>query len=205
MFTIDLLKGQNIPSRHGPKVIAFLLSAFILPFVLIIILLCSYFSGHAEMQINRNALANCEKKIAEFSDIQKQLESIASQSQYMNACLSEVSVGVVDHMQWSQTLAAIAQNLPNGVTINKLQVNREKVKDQTSKKDFYKYILQIGVNGSPNQSVNDSIQLFINQLGSCPLLKSKVENIQLASQQLQSVKGKDLVFYEINCFLREKL
>ncbi|MCK5225816.1 MAG: hypothetical protein KAQ89_03785 [Planctomycetes bacterium] len=213
MFKIDLLKGQGIPIKSRPESIAVMAIAFIVPLLIAIIMFGYYLRTTIIISVQTHEIRNCESntnKLAEAVNLQRSLEN---EKETINGCLSDVSLAIANHMQWSPVLETIVKNLPNSVVLTALSVKQEFVnKKVPSKKNFDEMIsvsvpmrtLYMKIMANAKYDSAKEVRDFRQQLMLPENLGSKLKTVQV-SQQVENYREKDVVFYEINCVFKSEL
>lgn len=211
MISIDLLKGEGRPVKSRPGVVALMVVPFIFPVLAGVFLAGWYQSDKIMMRMQVKKLTSYEEGPREYSDVVQFLQDAAAESKYINSCLGEVNQTINNHRQWSPILAALAENLPPAVSLNCLELLREKKREKIPHKDDpqktvfidkYQYTLRITTDTGTTVEDDAAIQVFIQQLRNSNLLEPRIEDIRIASQQSVSEETVDIVRYEIDCVFK---
>ena len=210
IFTIDLLKGQGVPPKIGPAVIAISAITIAVPVIVAIAMLGFYMRNKAIISIKKQDIVRCQAQIDKLSDALEMQRSLEKEKiDYMNS-LSEVKSSIRKYTQWSPVLATLVENMPDSVVLANLEVGQRSVKRKVPKKDDPKKIVEIdvlaktllvSVRGSPQSNCDQAVKDFRERLRSSASLSSKLENISV-SQKSENLDGQDVVFYEINCVFK---
>jgi len=99
------------------------------------------------------------------------------------------------------------------VMLTKLEVKQHSVRKKVPKKDNPQEmieknvpvrILQMSVSGSPQHDCDKAVRDFRNRLRSSAFLGPKLENIGV-SQESETLEGRDVASYEIECVFKMRL
>lgn len=213
LFTIDLLKGQGIPIKSKPEGIVVAAAAFVIPAVIAIVMLGWYLSTSASISIQKQKISSYEEKISKLSKAVELYNSFEEEKGAVNNCLSEVSSSIKKHTQWSPVLAMLVKNMPDSLVLKELEVKRRSTKVKVPKKDDPQTMvdvsvpvetLHITVSGNPRNNSDEAVRLFRDRIRSSDLLREKLEDITV-SQEFNTPKNRDAVFYDIDCIFKPKL
>jgi Tfp pilus assembly protein PilN len=213
MFKIDLLKGQGIPAKSRPESIAIVAVAFAVPVITAIVMFGFYLSDRIVMSVQEQRIANYEANIGKLSDAAELQKSFEREKKAIRSCLSEVSSTIGRHTQWSGILATLVRNMPDSMVLTRLEAKRRSVKRKVPKKNEPgKMIdvsvpvrtLQMSISGSPDYNCDKAVKDFRNRLRFSSLLGPKLEDIRV-SQKSDTLEGRDVVSYEIDCIFKPEL
>jgi len=208
MFTIDLLKGAGVPIKNSPGTVALKALPFVLPLVVAVYLVGSFQINRTVIAMERSGIDKMQDKLAEYSaDIQqvRQWNTAAEQTQKN---LAEVTRGLGRHVQWSQTLQALVEQLPESVGLKEIKLSRtttrKKVADsKDAKKEVNKTVihrvLTLQVYGEPSLETDEAVQQYLNRLGQAPALRQRMKDIRIVSQQSDKLNGKPVTIHTIEC------
>ncbi len=110
-------------------------------------------------------------------------------------------------------LVTIVENMPDSVMLTALEVKQQSVRKKVPKKDNPQEmiektvpvrILQMSVSGSPGYDCDKVVRDFRNHLRSSAFLGPKLENIRV-SQESETLEGRDVASYEIECVFKTRL
>lgn len=212
MYTIDLLKGQGIPTKTSPLGIAIVVATPVVPAIAVVIMIALYLHNRIVINVQDHQIDHYKTKAAELLNDVQQQRTFESQKALHANCLSEVNSFVTRYFQWSAVLTTLVDNLPESLVLNALEIGQSSVKRKVPKKDDPQKIvdlalpvktLKLTVCGS-TESDNNSVKQFRESLRVYEFLGSKLENIAV-SQQARTLNGKDVVSYEIDCVFKPKL
>jgi len=213
MFTVDLLNGQGIPPKSGPGSIAIVTVTAAVPVVIAVAMLDFYLHKRVVVPIKEQEVVRWEAEIGRLSDPVDLYESLEKEKNAYRDCLSEVRSSVGRYMQWSSVLMTLVENMPNSVVLTELAVERHSVKKKVPKKDNPKQMididvpvrtLRVTVSGSSQHDCDKAVRDFRDRLRSSALLGPKLESIGV-SQESDTLKGQDVVCYEIDCVFKPGL
>ncbi len=213
MFTIDLLKGQGIPMKSSPGGIAIAGVTVTVPMTMAIIMFGFYLNNRTYVSIKEREIVRCQAEIDKLSDAVELQDSLEKKKIIYGNCLSEVKSSIGKYIQWSPVLVTIVENMPDSVMLTALEVKQNSVRKKVPKKDnpqemiektFPVKILQMSVSGSPGYDCDKVVRDFRNHLRSSAFLGPKLENIGV-SQESETLEGRDVASYEIECVFKTRL
>jgi len=213
MFTIDLLKGRGVPVKSGPEGVA--VAAFVLaaPVIAAMIIFGCYISNGINISVQRQQISNYQAKIGELSEAVELQKAFEKEKAAINGCLSDVAFIIGRYTQWTPVLTALAQNMPSSIVLTKLDVKQQLLNKKAAQKEGVKKkpeaavpvtMLQIGVSGNPGQNCDKAVKDFQESLRFSPLLGPRIEDIRV-SQQSDTLGGRDVISYEIDCIFKPQL
>jgi Tfp pilus assembly protein PilN len=213
MFTIDLLKGQGIPMKSSPGGIAIAGVTVAVPMTMAIIMLGFYLNDRTQVSIKKQEIVRCQAEIDKLSGAVELQNSLEKEKIIYANCLSEVKSSISKYIQWSPVLVTIVENMPDSVMLTALEVKQRSVRKKFPKKDNPQEmieksvpvrILQMSVSGSPGYDCDKVVRDFRNHLRSSAFLGPKLENIRV-SQESETLEGRDVASYEIECVFKTRL
>jgi len=213
MFTIDLLKGQGIPMKSSPGGIAIAGVTVAVPMTMAIIMFGFYLNDRTQVSIKEQEIVRCQAEIDKLSDAVELQDSLEKKKIVYGNCLSEVKSSISKYIQWSPVLVTIVENMPDSVMLTALEVKQHSVRKKVPKKDNPQEmiektvpvrILQMSVSGSPGYDCDKVVRDFRNHLRSSAFLGPKLENIGV-SQESETLEGRDVASYEIECVFKTRL
>jgi len=213
MFTIDLLKGQGVPLKSSPGGIAIISITIAIPLYILIMMIGFYVNDKALMSIREQEIVRCQSEIEKLSDAVKLYESLEKEKILYNSCLSEVKSSIGKYVQWSPVLVTVVENMPNSVMLTELEVREDSVMKKVPKKDNPQEmvdgsvsvkVLKMVVSGGPEYDCNEEVKDFQDRLQSSAFLGPQLENI-VVSRESETLKGRDVASYEIECVFRPRL
>jgi Tfp pilus assembly protein PilN len=213
MFTIDLLKGKCIPRKSSPGSIATAATAAFVPVVIVIMMFSLYLRNKIIISVQANSISNFETKIEELSDAIKLQKSFELEIGTYNNCLSEVSNSLERHIQWSPVLVTLVENMPDSVMLTAIDIKQRSIRIKVPQNDDPTKMIDVSVPaktlemkvvGKPQSNSDEAVKNFSDLLRSSSTLGPKLETIRI-SQGLDSIGGKELVSYQIECIFKPEL
>ena len=213
MFTIDLLKGQGIPMKSSPGGIAIAAVTVAVPMTIAIIMFGFYMNNMTQVSIKEQEIVRCQAEIDKLSGAVELQDSLEKEKIVYGNCLSEVRSSISKYIQWSPVLVTIVENMPDSVMLTALEVKQNSVRKKVPKEDNPEEmieksvpvrILQMSVSGDPQQDCDKAVRDFRNRLRSSAFLGPKLENIGV-SQESETLEGRDVAYYEIECVFKTRL
>ena len=214
MFTIDLLKGQGRPVRTRPKGIAIFVATFVVPMLVAILMASYYYSNRVVISINNQNVANYTTQIERLADTLKLKESWERDKINLSNCLSDVASSIGTHTQWSPILVSLVQNLPNSAVLNSLEVKQTLInkkasaiaekdkKDKTADTSVTVRTLRMRLCGNQNSDFDREIKAFRDRLLASDVIGTKLEDVVIASQTNETMDGRDVISYDIDCIFK---
>lgn len=206
MFTIDLLKGKGIPLKSKPGGAVLMGLTFAVPIVITIVMLGSYLCGRIIVSMQRGVIVGYEAKISKLAEdlaLHKEAERKVAD---LNACLREVAGAINDHTQWSGILQVLAENIPERLVLEKLNVKAESVSKWIPDKDnpgksmtIYvpRWIMQISLYTELQTDSDEVVLQFQGNLRDSNMLSSRGVNISDDEK-----RGRR--YYEIQCIIEKE-
>lgn len=213
MFKIDLLKGQGIPMKSSPGGIAIAAVTVAVPMTIAIIMFGFYLNDGTHVSIKEQEIVRCQAEIDKLSDAVEQQDSLEKEKITYRNYLSEVKSSISRYIQWSPVLVTLVENMPDSVMLTELEVMQHSVRKKVPKKDNPQEmieknvpvrILRMSVSGSPQHDCDKAVRDFRNHLRSSAFLGPKLENIGV-SQESETLEGRDVASYEIECVFKARL
>jgi len=206
MFTIDLLKGQNLPVRTKPQGVAIFVSTFALPALVAMLMVGFYARNEVIISVQKQNISGYETQTQRLADALKLRGSFEKEKSSVNNCLAEVAGSINRHIQWSPILVTLVENLPESVVITNLEVKRQSIKQKVaatgdSKKaetNVFVRTLKMRVSGEPTSYCDLEVKAFRDRLRTSNFLGPKLEDIVIASQGHDTLDGRDVVTYDID-------
>ena len=214
MFTIDLLKGQGRPVRTRPKGIAIFVATFVVPVLVAILMASYYYNNRVVISINNQNVANYTTQIERLADTLKLKESWERDKINLSNCLSDVASSIGTHTQWSPILVSLVQNLPNSAVLNSLEVKQTLInkkasaiaekdkKDKTADTSVTVRTLRMRLCGNPNSDFDREIKAFRDRLLASDVIGTKLEDVVIASQTNDTMDGRNVISYDIDCIFK---
>jgi len=213
MFTIDLLKGHGIPIKTTPQGVAITAVTTVVPATVAVIMCAMFFNNRVLLSVQNRQIDQCKTRTAALADAVQQKRISESEKTLHSNCLSEVNLLVGKFSQWSPVLATLTDSLPESLVLTALEINETSVKRKVPKKDDPQKIVEITVPvktlkltvcGSPDADNNNAVKEFRENLRISGFLSPKLENITV-SQETDTLEGKNVVSYDIDCVFKPRL
>jgi Tfp pilus assembly protein PilN len=219
MFAIDLLKGQGRPARTKPQGVAIFVATFAVPMLVAILIAGYYYRNKVVISIHKQNIANYVTQTEHLADALKLKEAWEKDKSAINGCLTEVAGSIGRHTQWSPVLVAIVQNLPESVVLNSMEVRQSSIKrksavkaglekdnkDKQADTSVAVRTLKLRVSGNPSYDCDREVKAFRESLRASNVLGPKLEDVVIASQGHDTLDGREVVAYDIDCIFKPGL
>jgi hypothetical protein len=216
MFAIDLLKGQGRPARTKPQGVAIFVATFVVPMLVAILIVSYYYRNKVVISIHKQNIAGYVTQTERLADALKLREAWEKDKTVISGCLADVANSISGHTQWSPVLVAIVQNLPESVVMNSLEVRQSSVKrksvvkaglgkddkDKQADTSVAVRTLKLRVSGNPSYDCDREIKAFRDRLRASNVLGPKLEDVVIASQGHDTLDGREVVAYDIDCIFK---
>jgi hypothetical protein len=217
MFTIDLLKGQGRPIRTRPKGVAIFVATFAVPMLAAMLMAGYYYNNKVVISISKQNVANYATQIERLADALKLKESWDKDKANLNSCFSEAAKSIKTHTQWSPIIVSLVQNLPESVVLNSLEVKQASIKkaaaasiaiaekDKKDKADDTSVTvrtLRMRLCGNTHSDVDREIKAFRDRLLASNTIGKKLEDVVIAAQTNETMDGRDVISYDIDCIFK---
>ncbi len=213
MFTIDLLKGRNLPVKSSPGGIAIAVATVVVPLTIEVVMFGFYLNNKIIVSVNEQEIARCQAEIDELSDAVEMQASSEKQKTVYGNHLSEVESSINRYTQWSPVLVTLVENMPDSLMLTRLEVKQHTVRKKVPKKDNPEEMIQknvpvrtlrISVSGSPQYNCDKAVRDFRDSLRLSAFLGPKLDNIGV-SQESGTLEGKNIASYDIDCVFKVSL
>jgi Tfp pilus assembly protein PilN len=215
MFNIDLLKSSGLPIRTKPQGVAIFVATFAVP-VLIAILLCGYYiRNKVVISVNKQNIISFDNQTKRLADALKTKDTFEKEKAGINNCMSDISKLIKNHFQWSPVLVALVENLPDSIVLTNLEIKQTTIKRKPAKGENDKdkkanlsipvRTLKMRVSANPSYSSDLDIRTFKDKLRDSKFLGPRLEDIVIASQGHDTLDGRDVVCYDIDCIFKPGL
>jgi len=208
MFTIDLLKGRNLPEKSGWREIAMAYAAMSVLAVCAIAVSGSYLSNKRNIKQQQLVIDGYNLRIDEMAGDKAMADSIAAESQDIRACLIDVSSALKNQVQWSDMLLAINESLSENLNIDQLDVRVKTVPMIVPQKDnpdtkvtitVPARTLVISLFTSEGSEGDLAVRKFQKKLLTREPFKKYIREIVIALREPDLIKGGKVIRYELNC------
>lgn len=206
MFKIDLLKGKGIPVKSKPREAVLIGISFGVPVTVLIVLLGHYLYGEVIASTQKGLVNSYETKLSRLADKLAVQESAEAEIIALNTCLKEVAENIGGHIQWSPILQVVADNMPEALVLEKLEVREESVRREIPRKDdpskrvpiyINRRVMQISLYGKLGVDNDEAVLQFQQNLRASGMLSPKVDNIKADEKE-------GLMRYKIECILENE-
>jgi Tfp pilus assembly protein PilN len=214
MFNIDLLKSSGLPIRTKPQGVAIFVATFAVP-ALVAILLCGYYiRNKVVISVDKQNIVTYENQSKRLADALQTKESFEKEKAGINNCMGDISKLIKNHFQWSPVLVTLVENLPDSIVLTNLEIKQTSIKRKPAKgeeKDKKAILsipvrtLKMRVSANPSYSSDLDIRTFKDRLRDSKFLGPKLEDIVIASQGHDTLDGRDVVCYDIDCIFKPGL
>jgi Tfp pilus assembly protein PilN len=213
MFTVDLLKGQGRPVRTKPQGVAIFVATFAFPVLVALVLAGYYARNNVVISIQKQNINSLDTQTKRLSEALKFKEFSEREKASITNCISEVASSIYRHTQWSSTLMALLENLPDSVVVSSLEVRQSLVKrkvttdaaDKKADPSIAVRTLKIKVSGNPGINCDLEVKAFRDRLKASKELGPKLDDVVVASQGHETLDGRDVVTYDIDCIFKPGL
>jgi hypothetical protein len=212
MFTVDLLKGQGIPTKSRPEGIAVAAVTFGVPVIVAIVMFGLYLSDSIAITVQKQEIVNYEKKTGGLSDAVELQKSYQSERNAIISSLSEVSSSIGRHTQWSPVLVTVVENMPRSMVLTDLEAKQRSAKRKITREDNTKAevsvpvrTLRISVSGYPDYDCDRAVRDFADRLRLSTVLGPRLEEIRVSKQDFGKLEDKNAVSYDIDCIFKPEL
>jgi hypothetical protein len=211
MFTIDLLKGQGRPVKTRPQGIALFVATFAIPVLVAILMVGYYIRNEVIISIQKQNITGFDAQLQRLAGDMKLKESCEKEKAAINSCLTDVVSSIRKHIQWSPILVTLVENLPDSVVLTSLDVRQQSVRrkaaaqgDSDKKVDAIVPVrtLKMRVSGNPNYDCDLEVKKFRDRLRASKVLGPKLEDIVIVSLGHDTLDGRDVVAYDIDCVFK---
>ena len=210
MYQINMLKGRQLPDDHW---VGILLTgiAFVIPVILAFTISIGYFNDRLTLNAQREKLTDYEFQLREMEDARTRVDGVVSDIQKISASLSDVGEVLGRNTQWTDILLAISENLPDTLSVNKLDVLHKTVTRTVEQRYGDKKKINILI---PARTLVVSLFSFARDGGDAAVrdfqrsliesesFKRCVKDVVIAVREPVNIEGKDVVRYELNCILK---
>lgn len=208
MLTIDLLKGAGVPIKNSPGTVALKVLPFVLPLVAAVYLVGSFQINRAVIAMEQSGVEKIQDKLTENATDIQQVRQWTTAAEQIQKNLAEVSRNLGRHVQWSQILQAVVEQLPESVGLMEVKLSRnttrKKVTDSKNankqvNKIIINRILTLQVYGDSSLGTDEAIKRYLHDLGQVPAIRQRAKDIRIVSQQSDKLHDKPVTIHTIEC------
>jgi hypothetical protein len=210
IFTIDLLRGQGLPTKSNPASIMVAVLIFIVPLAAAITLSGMFFWNKVQMSLIKKEIASVDAQTAKLSDAIEFQKSMEAQKLLHNKYLSDVKTTIEKFNQWSPIIVTLADNMPSSITLTELEVKLDSVKKKVAKKDNPKEMTEINVPvttlrirmcDSSTENNEQAVKNFRDYIRTSSVLGPKLEKVGF-DRESGVIDGQDVVYYMMDCVFK---
>lgn len=210
MFNIDLLKGQGLPVKTKPQGIAIFVATFAVPALVAILLGGYYVRNQVLVSVQKQKIISFENQTKKLADALKLKESFEKDKNTVNVCMTDVSDYLRGHFQWTPVLVTLVENLPDSVVLTNLEIKKSSIKRKPAKGETVKKgdvtipvrTLKMRVSATPSYNSELEVRAFRDKLRASKVLGPKLDDIVIASQGHDTLDGRDVVCFDIDCVFK---
>jgi Tfp pilus assembly protein PilN len=210
MFSIDLLKGQGLPVKTKPLGIAIFVATFAVPALVAILLAGYYVRNQVLISVRMQKIVSFENQTKKLADALKLKESFEKDKTAVNTCMADVGDLLHGHFQWSPVLVTLVENLPDSVVLTNLEIKKTTLRKKPAKGETVKKgdiaipvrTLKMRVSASPSSNSELEVRSFREKLRASKVLGPKLDDIIIASQGHDTLDGRDVVCFDIDCVFK---
>jgi hypothetical protein len=212
MFSIDLLKGKGLPQKTNLKRAALKAAVLLVPVLAVTAFAVSYEHDRVRLQSQKAALQSHQQEIERYADDVAEYNRMEGQIRALTKCLNEISTSLTYRIQISDMLVDMIGALPESIFMYEMKLDRnsviEKLQSEGAAEPKQRLIVRRKLNlvvcGYDAQRSDPAVQDYIDRLKQAPRLRAVMEQIKPTARQQGQVDGKDAVYYEIECVLKEQ-
>jgi hypothetical protein len=206
MLTIDLLRGHGVPIKTRPAGATLLAIVIAVPVVTTIVMLGNYVQDSIVLRNQKQLLTSLQGDIFRLADSVKLKEGTERQIDNMNVCFVEIDESIMQQIQWSPVLQALAENMPRSLILSGLSIKTDLETREVPQRGnplkkllipAKKRILHINLYGRLSISSDEAVLDFLKALNAWNVLTKKADNIRLVAQATEESKG--VMHYVIEC------
>jgi Tfp pilus assembly protein PilN len=191
MFTVDLLKGKNVPARTQPQTIAVGAIIAAVPVIAAIVMIYSFFLMGTEAAVAQQRINWFDSRIARLSGPAAERKRILRETADVEAIQQEAASCLPDFIQWFDVVNDIVAAMPDSMVLNKLQVTKVSKKKSVPKEDnsgtvettVNVPVMHLSLAGSVGSNYDLVVKDFRDKLLAALSLKDRLENIRVATEQ----------------------
>ncbi len=191
MFTIDLLKGKNVPARAQPQTIAVGALIAAVPVIAAIIMVYSFFLMGTEAAVAKQRISWLDGRIDELAGPATERQRVLKETAEVKTIQKEAASCLSDFIQWFDIVNDVVLAMPDSMVLNKLQVIKQSTKKEVPKEDGDGTVettvnvptmhLSLSVSGASNSDL--VVKDFRDKLLVAPSLKGRLDNIRVTTEQ----------------------
>lgn len=191
MFTIDLLKGKNIPARTQPQTIAVGALIAAVPVIAAIIMMYWFSLMGTEVAVAKERIDWLDGRIRKLAGPAAERQRIFKETADVKAIQQEAASCLPQFNQWFDIVNDIVIAMPDSIVLNKLQVVKQSAKKEVPKENGPGTVettvnvptmhLSLSVFGASNSDL--VVKDFRDKLLAAPSLAGRLENVRVTTEQ----------------------
>jgi Tfp pilus assembly protein PilN len=178
-----------------------------------LLLIGYYVRSQVLVSVQKQNIVSFDNQTKKLADALKLKESFEKDKAAVNTCMTDVSNLLRGHFQWSPVLVTLVENLPDSVVLTNLEIRKTSIKKKPAKGEKEKKTdvsvpvrtLKMRVSANPSYSSDLEVRSFRDKLRASKDLGPKLEDIVIASQGHDTLDGRDVVSYDIDCIFKPGL
>ncbi|MCI0498839.1 MAG: hypothetical protein L0Y36_04035 [Planctomycetales bacterium] len=212
MFSIDLLQGKGLPQKTDLKRLALKAVGLLIPVLAVTAFAASYQQNRIQLQGQKAVLLTHQQEIERHAKDVAEYNRIDTQISDLRKCLGDISKALSYRIQVSDMLVELVGALPENVFLYEMKLDRNSVVEKTQQADaeavkqrlIVRRKLNLTLCGYDAKAGDSAVEAYLDRLKRSALLKNVFEQIKPTVRQQGQVDGKDAVYYEIECLLKEQ-
>ena len=212
MFSIDLLKGKGLPETIDPKRLVLRALPILIPVLAVTVFASAYQHGRISLRDQQQVLKSNQKELVLYTDDIAEHNRINSKIIGMKKCLNDISKAMAYRVQVSEVFVELVQAMPKDIFVYEMKMDRKPVQKKIQQPGSGEVKQQLVVRRKLNLVLcgydagrsDEAVQAYVNALKQSPLLAEIFSEITPPARQQGEVDGRDAIYYEIECVLREQ-
>jgi hypothetical protein len=210
MFTIDLRRGAGLPPKSRPILVALAIVPFLIPLLGIGITAVCWQQNRTLIRTQQSVIRENEQKIGGLKNDLTQFRKTEEQTRLCNQKLGDVNKSLAVQIQTTPVFVELVGNLPEFLTLAKLNLERAdkqaKVeKDSTAKGGLIvQRKLKMTISGPATDTTDIAVRQYVQNMSLSPKLSRWINNIKITSRNNESVKDQNYSLYEIECAMKDQ-
>jgi Tfp pilus assembly protein PilN len=206
LLTIDLLKGQGVPTRSNPEKIVLMAITILVPMMMSIAMFGYFWKNNVLISIEKQKIANCDKSIKSMARAQALLDRSEKEKRYRNDCLAEVAEVLDSRYQWTPGLIEIVKLMPDSVLLKSVETKQSTIKKTVPSKQQDGQMVELAIPVTKMKITvterlpgsGPQIREFQNNLRTSKIFGPILESVSV-SQGVDSYREQSAVSYQIEC------
>ncbi len=212
MFSIDLLKGKELPKTVDLKGLLLKALPILIPVLAVTVFASAYQHDRASLRDQRQTLHSSQQQLALHTEDVAEYNKINVKIKGMQKCLNDISGAMAYRIQVSGVFVELVQALPENIFIYEMKLDRKSVQEKIQNPDsgevkqrlVVRRKLNLVLCGYDADRSDAAVQEYINTLKQSSLLTEVFTEIKSSARQQGEVEGRPAIYYEMECVLREQ-